>query len=234
MTPSSRAPRPDRFRHDVLAVTLQVRNDRLSVLLWKRGEPPHRGRWALPGGALLPSERLGTSVARHLADKVDVRTIAHLEQLETRSDPERDPRERTLATAYIGVVPADASPAIPRDTAWHPANDLPITAFDHGSIVDSGVRRLRAKLSYTNIAFALAPAEFTVAQLRHLYIAALGHDISATNLQRVLTRRNVIRPLGRRAVSGPAGGRPAALYQFKTAALEVTDPGAVFRGAGQE
>ena len=212
---------------------MQVRDDRLNVLLWKRGAPPHQGRWALPGGALLPNERLGTSVARHLADKVEVRTIAHLEQLETRSDPGRDPRERTLATAYIGVVPAHASPVTPGDTAWHPVDDLPTMAFDHGSIVDSGVTRLRAKLSYTNIAFALAPAEFTVAQLRQLYIAALGHDISATNLQRVLTRRNVIQPLGRCAVPGPAGGRPAALYRFKTAALEVTDPGAVFRGAGQ-
>jgi ADP-ribose pyrophosphatase YjhB (NUDIX family) len=223
---------PSRFRHEVLAVTLQVRDGRLWVLLWKRGKPPHRGRWALPGGALLSEERLGTSIARHLADKVDVRTIAHLEQLETRSDPQRDPRGRTLATAYLGVVPADASPAIPADTAWHPADGLPALAFDHGSIVGSGVTRLRAKLSYTNIGFALAPPEFTMAELRELYVAALGHDVSATNLQRVLTRRDLIQPLGRRAVPGPAGGRPASLHRFTRATLEVTDPGAVFRGAG--
>ena len=233
MTASRKDSGPATFRHEVLAVTLQVRDGGLCVLLWKRGEPPHRGRWALPGGALLAEERLGTSIARHLADKVDVRTIAHLEQLETRSDPERDPRERTLATAYLGVVPADASPAIPDDTAWHPADGLPAMAFDHGSMVASGVARLRAKLSYTNIAFALAPPEFTMAELRELYVAALGHDISATNLQRVLTRRDLIHPLGRRADPGPAGGRPAALYRFQTAALEVTDPGAVFRGTGQ-
>jgi len=220
---------PQTFRHEVLAVTLQVREDRLCVLLWRRGEPPHRGRWALPGGPLLPEERLGTSIARHLAVKVDVRTVAHLEQLETRSDPRRDPRGRILATAYVGVVPSDASPAVPADTAWHPADALPTTAFDHGSIVASGVARLRAKLSYTNIGFALAPRTFTVAELRQLYVAALGHDVSATNLQRVLTRRNVIEQLGERAASGPAGGRPPALYRFCSSALQVTDPGAVFR-----
>jgi ADP-ribose pyrophosphatase YjhB (NUDIX family) len=220
---------PGTFRHEVLAVTLQVRDDRLCVLLWRRGEAPHRGRWSLPGGPLLPQERLGTSIARHLADKVDVRTIAHLEQLETRSDPRRDPRGRILATAYVGVVPSDAAPAVPADTVWHPVDALPTTAFDHGSIVESGVTRLRAKLSYTNIGFALAPNTFTVAALRQLYVAALGHEISATNLQRVLTRRRVIEQLGERATPGPTGGRPPALYRFCSDALEVTDPGAVFR-----
>jgi ADP-ribose pyrophosphatase YjhB (NUDIX family) len=224
---------PDAFRHEVLAVTLQVLDHRLCVLVWRRGEPPHRRRWALPGGSLLPEERLGTSIARHLAEKVDVRTIAHLEQLETRSDPRRDPRGRVLATAYVGVVPADATPAVPADTAWHPVDALPTMAFDHGSIVASGVARLRAKLSYTNVAFALAPPEFTVAELRQLYVAALGHDVSATNLKRVLTRRSLIRQVGDRAAPGPTGGRPAALYRFTSAALEVTDPGAVFRAGSR-
>jgi 8-oxo-dGTP diphosphatase len=118
---------------------------------------------------------------------------------------------------------------VPVDTAWHPADALPKTAFDHGSIVTSGVARLRAKLSYTNIAFALAPEAFTLGELRDLYGAALGHDVAVTNLKRVLTRRNLIQPLGSRAAPGPAGGRPPALYRFRTAALQVTDPGAVFR-----
>ncbi len=52
--------------------------------------------------------------------------------------------------------------------------------------------RLRAKLSYTNIGFALAPETFTIAQLRDIYAASVGHPISATNLQRILTRRGVI------------------------------------------
>jgi hypothetical protein len=102
-------------------------------------------------------------------------------------------------------------------------------AFDHGSIVDSGISRLRAKLSYTNIAFALATPEFTLTELRALYRAALGHDVAVTNLKRVLTRRNLIQPLGNNAATGPTGGRPPALYRFRTNTLQVTDPGSVFR-----
>ena len=83
-------------------------------------------------------------------------------------------------------------------------------------------------------ASAVTPCDTAWHPVDDLPTMAFGHDISATNLQRVLTRRNVSQPLGRCAVPGPAGGRPAALYRFKTAALEVTDPGAVFGGAGQE
>ena len=65
-------------------------------------------------------------------------------------------------------------------------------AFDHASITGSGVRRLRAKLSYTNLGFALAPAVFTASELQSVYRAALGHDVSATNLKRILLRRRQI------------------------------------------
>ena len=217
------------FPHEALAVVVQIRDAGLHVLLWQRGRPPEAGRWSLPGGALLRDERLGASLARHLADKVDVRSVAHLEQLETRSDPQRDPRGRVLATAYLGLVPADAEPQLPADTAWHPAGALPPTAFDHGSIVASGVARLRAKLSYTNIGFALAPPHFTMGELRQIYAAALDQPVSATNLQRVLTRRQVIESLDQAARPGARGGRPATVYRFRQHTLQVTDPAAVFR-----
>ena len=99
------------------------------------------------------------------------------------------PGEWQLATTYLGLVPSDADPSLPADTAWHPVDRLPATAFDHGAIVLAGRDRLRAKLSYTNAGFALAPETFTISQLRDLYAAALGHEVSATNLQRVLVRR---------------------------------------------
>jgi 8-oxo-dGTP diphosphatase len=214
-----------------LAVVLQVR-DGLQVLLWQRAKEPDKGCWSLPGGYLAPDETLELSIRRHLAEKVDVRELAHLEQLETLSDPDRSPREWQLATAYLGLVPSDVDPALPGDTDWHPVDRLPPLAFDHETIVFAGRERLRAKLSYTNLGFALAPAEFTVSELRDLYAAALGHDVSATNLQRVLLRRNVLAPTGRRRAPGPTGGRPGSLFRFRTHRLEITDQFAVLRPPG--
>jgi len=218
-----------RAAHEALAVVLQVRDERLQVLLWRRAREPFLGAWSLPGGRLGPQETLEDSIRRHLATKVDVRELSHLEQLETLSDPERYPGERLVATAYLGLVPAGIDPSVPEDTVWHPVDNLPEVAFDHLAVVLSGRERLRAKLSYTNIGFALAPPIFTIAELRRLYRAALGHDVSATNLQRVLVRRRLLEPTGEVRPPGRAGGRPAAVYRFRTRDLEVTDQFAVLR-----
>jgi ADP-ribose pyrophosphatase YjhB (NUDIX family) len=223
----------DETAHEALAVVLQVREGELQVLLWERAREPELGAWSLPGGRLERTETLEQSIRRHLAAKVDVRELTHLEQLETLSEPARHPGGRLVATAYLGLVPADADPRLPEDTAWHPVEDLPPMAFDHGAIALAGRERLRAKLSYTNVGFALAPPSFTISELRELYRAALGHDVSATNLQRVLVRRRLLEPTGETRPPGRAGGRPAAVFRFAAAGLEVTDQFAVLRPPGE-
>ena len=220
---------PTRPVHVTLAVVLQVREGRLQALLWQRAREPLAGAWALPGGALAADESLEHSIRRHLAAKVDVREVAHLEQLATYGDPGRTPGEREIATAYLGLVPLGIDPSVPGDTSWHAVDDLPTTAFDHGAIVHSARERLRGKLSYSNIGFALAPATFTLNELRDVYTAALGYDVSATNLKRVLVRRGAIVPTGGRRDPGRAGGRPAEEFAFSEQALEITDPFAALR-----
>ena len=212
-----------------LAVLFQVRDAALHVLLWQRARAPYRDAWALPGGALEPRETPEGSIRRHLAAKVDVREVSHLEQLGTWSDAGRHPERWEFATAYLGLVPLGLDPRVPADTSWHSVESLPQTAFDHGAIVLAGRDRLRGKLSYSNIGFALAPDTFTLAELRDIYEAALGYDLTSTNLKRVLVRRGAIEAVGRRRAHGPAGGRPAELYRFRDRKLEVTDPFAVLR-----
>lgn len=215
--------------HVTLAVVFEVRDEELQVLMWQRAREPFKGRWSLPGGYLEPGETLEQSIQRHLATKVDVRELAHLEQLGTRSDPNRNPSGWELATAYLGLIPAGVDPALPSDTCWQPVDRLPPPAFDHGAIVGVGLQRLRAKLSYTNIGFALAPTRFTLSELRAIYVAALGRAVSATNLQRVLLRRGVLERTGSKREPGRTGGRPAELFRFRSSKLEVTDPFAVLK-----
>ncbi len=227
----SRKPRGEstRPRQVTLAVVLQVRDASLQALLWQRARDPYRGAWSLPGGDLEEGERLEGSIRRHLAAKVDVREVSHLEQLATYGEPDRVPAAWELATAYLGLVQLGLDPDVPEDTRWHPVDELPEMAFDHGAIVLAGRERLRGKLSYSNAGFALAPPAFTLAELREIYTAALGHEVSATNLKRVLERRAVIEPTGDRRPSGRAGGRPAEVYRFRDAQLAITDPFAALR-----
>ncbi len=220
--------------HEVLAVLFQVRHlstpkPQLSVLLWERAMDPQQGAWALPGGRLRHDEDIASSVRRQLAEKVDLREIAHLEQLAVFSDPHRVPGDRTIATTFLGLVPSPAKPELPPDTRWHPVDALPPMAFDHAPMVAHAHARLVAKLSYTNLGFALAPKEFALSTLRDIYSAALDYQVDATNLQRVLARRGVITRTGTTAQSGRSGGRPAALYRFTDSLLRVTDEFAALR-----
>ena len=206
-----------------------MRAGSLQVLLWERALEPDAHRWSLPGGRLRPDEDIEQSIKRQLAEKVDVRQLSHVEQLAVFSAPDRVPGPRVVASAFLGLVPADNDPAVPDDTRWHPVDSLPPTAFDHELIVRRARDRLRSKLSYTNIGFALAPPVFAISALRGLYSAALGYRVSATNLQRVLSRRGLLEATGETAQPGRAGGRPAALFSFAERSMVVTDPFAVLR-----
>src|SRR4029453_6574717 len=113
-TTVGRKPRRESTRarpaHVTLAVVLQVRDGLLQALLWQRAREPFLGAWSLPGGYLEPGETLEESIRGHLAEKVDVRELAHLEQLETLSDPDRNPLEGGLGTPSLGLVRAASAP----------------------------------------------------------------------------------------------------------------------------
>ena len=114
--------------HEVLAVVFQVRRSeqvtraphekpQLNVLLWQRARDPQRGTWSLPGGRLRNDEDMTTSVRRQLAEKVDLRELAHLEQLAVFSDPHRVPGARMIASTFLGLVPSPATPNCRRTPA---------------------------------------------------------------------------------------------------------------------
>ena len=209
--PRLNAPSPT---HVTLAAVLQVRDARLCVL---PGNAP-----VSPSAGLVPARRLSRARARArgldppAAGAQGRRRRAVLARAARDGrGPERHPGEWQLATTYLGLVPAGLDPELPPDTGWHPVEQLaPAMAFDHRAIVLAARERLRAKLSYTNIGFALAPETFTISELAAIYTAALGYPVDPTNLRRILERRGVLEATGERQPPGPGGGRPAAVYRL--------------------
>ncbi|MCZ4535030.1 NUDIX hydrolase [Gordonia terrae] len=224
------------LRVEVLSVVFQIRvpqtrntpdtdHPSLCVLLSRSAD----GVWTLPGGGVGAEETLSASARRLVADALDVREIAHLEQLSVFSDPHRVPTVRTIASTYMGLVPSDADATPPVAAGWFAVDGLPPLAFDHAGIVEAARHRLAAKLSYTNIAFALAPARFPMSALSEIYCAALGYPVDTTNLLRILSRRAVVVATGTVGKTGRNGGRPPALYAFAEKELRVTDEFATLR-----
>jgi len=138
-----------RYPHPAVAADICLfcmRDGHLGLLLIERRNEPFRGRWALPGGFLEPDEDLDTCARRELREETGIEAPA-LRQFGVFSDPKRDPRERVISVAYVGVVPAtDTLPDAGSDAAaarWFAVDALPQLAFDHAMIVARAREALR-------------------------------------------------------------------------------------------
>jgi len=131
---------------------------RISILLIKRKNEPFQGKWAIPGGFVEDDESLEEAVYRELKEETGVE-IGYLEQLYTFGKPDRDPRERVISVAYFGLVKPDAhkitANSDAQEVGWFDMNDLPGLAFDHQTILDVAITRLRAKITYEPVGFEL-------------------------------------------------------------------------------
>jgi ADP-ribose pyrophosphatase YjhB (NUDIX family) len=210
----------------VNAVVLRVADGRLETLLWRRAAEPEADCWSLPGGFVRDGESLDDAMRRHLVAKVGVRSVGHLEQLDTTASADTHPELWLLDVAHLALLAAGTGPELPRDTEWHPVAGLPPIAFGHAGAVHRAHERLRGKLSYSNVAFALAPERFTLRELAGVYEAVLGYAVDATHLRRVLERDGLIASAGRRRSTG---GRPAEEFAFCDRELVVSRPLAAFR-----
>ncbi len=196
-------------------VLMTVREGRLAVLLQRRSEDPYKGDWALPGGFVGAAESLDAAAQRILADKAGLKG-AWLEQLYSFGDPARDPRMRIVTIAYFALLPAadlTAPLAARTDLTLAPLDTLPPLAFDHRSIVDHAATRLRGKLDYAPIAFALLPPRFTLRALQDVHEAILGTPLNKPAFRRRMTDTGWIEGTGEKEASGAF--RPAELYRVK-------------------
>ena len=195
---------------------LTVREDSLMALAIRRGIPPFKGKWALPGGFVLPEEDLTAAARRELAEETGLADFrAHLEQLATYGNPGRDPRGRVVSVAYLALAPDLPLPSAGSDAAaarWMPVDDLAgKLAFDHPAILADAVERARAKLEYTPLAAAFCADPFTIAELRNVYEVVWGVELDPRNFHRkVTTTRGFVVPAD--GTTTRDGGRPAQLY----------------------
>jgi 8-oxo-dGTP diphosphatase len=183
---------------DVVIFTVQAQ--RLQVLLVRRptGEgEPFPGMLALPGG-FVDVERDATLLdcaVRKLRDKTGLHTH-HLEQLGSWGSAGRDPRGWSVTQVYMALVPAPAPDAGTSATATAPvptvaAPDTASTAqwldvdtacasplaFDHATLLNAALARLRSKVEYTSLPAFLLPEPFTLPQLQQVYEVVLGRAL---------------------------------------------------------
>ena len=222
---------PTAFARPSLAVDLvlmSVIEGAPAVLLLRRDAHPFQGAWTLPGAFVGIDESLDAAARRVLGGKAHL-DDAYLEQLYTFGAVDRDPRTRIISVAYFSLLPADrfaaalaGDPALALARLTLGIGDEAATArtgngdalplgFDHGAILATALRRLRGKLDYSAIAFALLPDRFTLRALQEVHEAILGTPLNKPAFRRRMLDRGWLTATGEREAG--ASFRPAELYR---------------------
>lgn len=74
----------------------------LKILLIRRGGPPDKGKWALPGG-FVGDDSIEEAAHRELRTETNIQNI-YIEQLYTWGDVNRDPRMRVVSCSYLSLI----------------------------------------------------------------------------------------------------------------------------------
>lgn len=209
---------------------LTVDEGAIRTLLLRRAEPPHKGRWALPGGFVAIDESLDDAAARVLESKAGIARV-FLEQLYTFGAVRRDPRTRVITVAHYALVERARLSASVRDGAalasleipWEGETGGPVDAiseggealplaFDHADILGMAIKRVRGKLDYTPIGFQLLPERFTLSELLRVHETVLGRPLNKDSFRRRMLASGQLEATG--DLQSGVDHRPAELYRF--------------------
>lgn len=197
-----------------------IEDGRLKCYLVQLRGGPNTGRWAFPGRLVQVGEMLDDAARGELESATGLNN-PYLEQLFSFGDPTRDPKAHVVSVAYMALTgePERVTAASSRYSAgrWFEVDTLPELAYDHSVIAAYALKRLKSKLEYTNIAYALLPREFTFAEFEDLYSMILGRPLDRRNFRRRVMTMGLLRDLPHTR-RGPH--RPAALYSFAQQSLK--------------
>lgn len=193
----------------------------LKVLLTSAKSKNFRGMPTLPGGLVGRDERSEEAMERILKEVMSV-TDFFREQLYTFDDPGRDPEGRVVSVAYLMLIPWNVASRIVKENAsWHAVKSLPKLAYDHNEVVKTAVKRLKGKLTYTNIVFALMPDEFRLSDLQKVYELVLETQLDKRNFVKKIKSLGLLTKTGHK-IEGEAH-RPAFLFRFANKEYKVVE-----------
>jgi len=182
--------------------------ENLKVLLMKRGIMPEKNKWSLIGSFVTKSESLEQAATRVLKKFTGIEGL-YMHQLRTFSEPDRDPLERTLSTAFTTLIDIHQyeKQIIPDYHAeWFPLDKKPRLIFDHDTMLKMAQQELRYQAASHPILFEMLPEKFTIPQLQNLYEGVYQTRFDNRNFSRKVLSTELLTKLNEKDKSGSKKG----------------------------
>ncbi|MEJ7911753.1 MAG: NUDIX domain-containing protein [Chitinophagaceae bacterium] len=188
---------------------------KLKVLLIKSDLKEFESLWSLLGDLVKPSEDLKDAPYRVLQDRAGLKNV-FLEQVYTFGSVNRHPSGRVITTAYYSLVDINNYNLhlAEHELHWQATTSVGKMAFDHKSILNTCIKRLRAQVMEQPIVFNLLPEKFSLRELQDLYKAILGVELDRRNFRKRIMLKDWLHDLNEMEEDVPH--RPGKLYKFKT------------------
>ena len=90
--------------------------NKLQILLIRRGNHPYKDMWALPGGFLQKGETVEECALREFKEETNVMPVSIM-PVGVYSEPERDPRGWIISNAYVSVISEESVRQVGMDDA---------------------------------------------------------------------------------------------------------------------
>lgn len=203
------------FGVSVDCVVFGYHENRLKILLIKRGAAPFKGMWALPGDLVYPNENIDVAAQRILRDLTGIEQL-FMEQTQVYGKVDRHPAGRVITTGYYSLI--DIAKHDPHASAWADGvywvdlEAIPDLAFDHSDILKDALRVLQQRVRHQPVGFELLPEKFALADLQALYEALLNEKYDKANFRKRILSMNLLISLKENQKDVPH--RPARLYKF--------------------
>lgn len=196
------------FRVAVDAVIFSIIGNHLCIYLNVREKQPFLGQNELPGGLLLPQEAADEALVRKVTETLNI-SPTYFSQFYTFTNPNRDPRARTLSIAYVALVP---SHSVPHPEAFVAVTQVPTLAFDHNVIVTMALEHLRHTITLAHLRYLLPPV-FPLNDLQQVYEIVMETKEDNRNFRKMALKTALLEKVSHKQ-SG-VSHRPATLYRFR-------------------
>ena len=194
-------------------VVLSIFDNKLNLLLIERDKEPYVGKYAIPGGVVVPSidNTLEEALNRILKEKTGIK-INYVERLQSMGSSVIDPRSWTVCIAYFALV--EHQEVIVSNAKWVPVNELKNYDFGfehHKVVISKALERLTNKVNYSTLPVDLMQEEFTLPELQKIYEILLGEKLDKSSFRKKILETGVIKDTGKFIKKGAF--RPSLVYK---------------------